>query len=74
MLPTNDTAEALVVRIGDRSIEGWIATAPCPDCEGPTVYVLAYDATCCPECNRWLELLCPDPECIHCQCRPERPM
>jgi hypothetical protein len=73
MQPTSHTSEELVLRLGDRLVEGWITTPGCPDCGGPRVYVLAYDATCCPECNRWLELLCPDPECVHCRCRPERP-
>jgi hypothetical protein len=73
MTPISDTAEALVVRVGDRLVEGWIAPAACAACGGPTVYVLAYDATCCPACNTWAELLCPDPECMHCRCRPQTP-
>jgi hypothetical protein len=46
----------------------------CPGCGASAVYYLAYDATCCLHCNQWLALHCPDPECDHCQCRPERPL
>lgn len=70
---SSHAGEPLVLRIGDRLVEGRTATPDCPDCGGARVYFLAYDATCCPSCNRWLELLCSEPECIHCLCRPERP-
>jgi hypothetical protein len=66
--------EALLVDIGGRLVEGWITEGSCPACGGGAVYMLAYDATCCPDCNRWLDILCPEPECIHCRVRPERPM
>jgi hypothetical protein len=59
---------------GTGQIEGWHADATCPSCGGPAVYYLAFDATCCLRCNRWLSLQCPDPECDHCRCRPERPL
>ena len=52
-----------------------IAERPvCERCGGPSVYFLAFDATCCPSCNTWLEIRCQDPDCLHCQCRPERPL
>jgi hypothetical protein len=55
-------------------IEGWQMDTVCPACGARAVYYLAYDATCCLHCNRWLGLHCPDPECDHCRCRPERPL
>jgi hypothetical protein len=72
MLVTAD-AGRLLVRVDDSVLEGWLVETPCPTCGGPVVYDLAYDATCCPACNAWLELRCPDPECWHCRCRPARP-
>jgi hypothetical protein len=65
--------QPLVVQIGERVVEGWLIEPACPHCAGPRVYFLAFEATCCPSCNRWLELLCPDPDCIHCQVRPAQP-
>jgi hypothetical protein len=65
--------EPLVVQVGGRVVEGWLMEPVCASCGGPRVYFMAYDATCCPRCNVWLELNCPDPECIHCRLRPERP-
>lgn len=59
--------------IGGAIIEGWLEAPPCPACGGTAVYYLAYDATCCPQCNRWLELRCASPYCVHCLNRPERP-
>jgi hypothetical protein len=59
---------------GTGVIEGWRAEVACPTCGGLAVYYLAFDATCCLRCNRWLELHCPDPACDHCRCRPERPL
>jgi hypothetical protein len=73
MVTTRDTAEPLVLEIDGRLVEGWIASVGCPHCGGPTVYYLAYAATCCPACNRWLDLECPDPECAPCRCRPGAP-
>ncbi|MBA2459798.1 MAG: hypothetical protein H0V43_12705 [Gemmatimonadales bacterium] len=49
---SSHAGEPLVLRIGDRLVEGWTATPDCPDCGGARVYFLAYDATCCPSCNR----------------------
>jgi hypothetical protein len=66
--------EPLLVQIGGRLVEGWITEAACPTCGGAAVYMLAYDATCCPECNQWLDILCPDPDCMHCSVRPGRPL
>ena len=65
--------EPLVVQVGGRLVEGWVMDPPCAHCGGARLYFLAFDATCCPECNRWLDLLCPDPDCLHCRIRPERP-
>jgi hypothetical protein len=65
--------EALVVQVGGRLVEGWQVEPACPTCGGPGIYFLAYDATCCPSCNAWVEVLCSDPGCLHCQLRPERP-
>ena len=62
-----------IVAVGDERLEGWLVEPLCPRCGGPRVYYLAYDATCCPTCNVWLDLLCSDPGCIHCRCRPDRP-
>ena len=59
---------------GRSLIEGWRMDTACPACGGRAVYYLAYDATCCLHCNRWLDLHCPDPECDHCRCRPDRPL
>jgi hypothetical protein len=55
-------------------VEGWLMDPACDQCGGPRMYYLAFDATCCPSCNTWLEILCGEPDCIHCQCRPERPL
>jgi hypothetical protein len=60
--------------VGRGLIEGWRMETTCPGCGASAVYYLAYDATCCLHCNQWLTLHCPDPECDHCQCRPERPL
>ncbi len=68
------TDQANIVALGDHIVEGWLTRPQCPGCGGPRVYFLAFEATCCPSCNVWLELLCPEPDCIHCQCRPERPL
>ena len=65
--------EPLVVQVGGRVVEGWTVEPSCPTCGGPRVYFMAYDATCCPTCDVWLDVLCPDPDCIHCRLRPERP-
>jgi hypothetical protein len=65
--------EPLVVQVGGRLVEGWTMKPACPTCGGPRVYFMAYDATCCPVCDVWLEVLCPDPDCMHCRLRPERP-
>ena len=65
--------EPLVVQVGGRVVEGWVMEPACATCGGPRVYFMAYDATCCPSCNVWLELNCPEPECIHCRLRPEQP-
>ena len=65
--------EPLVVQVGGRLVEGWTMEPACPSCGGPRIYFMAYDATCCPACDVWLEVLCPDAECMHCRLRPERP-
>ena len=65
--------EPLVVQVGGRLVEGWIMEPACASCGSSRVYFLAYDASCCPSCNEWLELFCPAPECVHCLLRPERP-
>ena len=74
MLVTADSDQPLVLHIGERLVEGWLFDPVCTECGGPRVYFLAFDAICCPSCNTWLEVLCPDPDCMHCQCRPERPL
>ena len=33
-----------------------------------------HDAYYCPECNRWNEPTCSDPECRECSTRPEKPL
>jgi hypothetical protein len=66
--------ESTAISVGNQLVEGWIVEPGCPACGGPRLYFLAYEATCCPSCNTWLELLCPDPDCLHCRCRPERPL
>lgn len=73
MMASAPAEETPVLQVGDRLIEGWLVEPGCPRCGGPAVYFLAYEATCCPSCNEWLELLCPDPDCLHCRCRPRRP-
>jgi hypothetical protein len=65
--------EQLLVEIGGRLVEGWITEGACSTCGGLAVYVLAFDATACAECNRWLDLLCPDSDCVHCRIRPDKP-
>jgi hypothetical protein len=74
MLITADAEQPLILHVGDRLVEGWLVEPACDMCGGPRVYFLAFDATCCPSCNTWLEIRCQDPDCIHCQCRPERPL
>jgi hypothetical protein len=63
MMITADAEQPLILHVGERLVEGWLM-----------MYYLAFDATCCPSCNTWLEILCGEPDCIHCQCRPERPL
>lgn len=65
--------QPMMVAIGNHVVEGWLVEPDCGVCGGPRLYYLAFDATCCPACNVWLDLLCSDPDCIHCRCRPERP-
>lgn len=65
--------EPLVVVVGERLVEGWLLEPGCAVCGGPRVYFLAYDAVCCPTCNVWIELRCPEPDCVHCRSRPDRP-
>ena len=65
--------EPLVVQVGGGLVEGWTTEPACPTCGGPRVYFMAYDAICCPACDVWLEVLCPDPDCMHCVLRPARP-
>ena len=64
----------LLVSVSGRVIEGWISEDRCPDCQEAAVYFLAFDATFCAKCNRWLKFLCESPECVHCRCRPEKPI
>jgi hypothetical protein len=66
--------QSVVVQVRGILVEGWLIQPPCAACGGPRLYFLAYDAICCPACNAWLELLCPEPDCWHCRCRPERPL
>ncbi len=66
--------EQLLVSVGGRVIEGWVAEGECPHCQQAPVYFLAFDATFCASCNRWLEFRCTNPECVHCRCRPEKPI
>ena len=73
MSPTVQPDQFPLLRVGGRVIEGWLMEPACPGCSGPRVYFLAFAATCCPSCNVWLELLCPEPDCVHCQSRPARP-
>lgn len=66
-------ADGTLVRIDGLIVEGWLEDAGCPTCGARQVYSVAYDATFCPDCNVWLELRCPEPECVHCRCRPATP-
>lgn len=68
-----DEAQRLVMMDSVR-LEGWIEEPPCPSCGAPRVYWAAYDATFCPQCNRWLELRCGDPSCAVCRLRPAVPL
>lgn len=63
-----------LVSVRGRIIEGWVVEAQCLECHEAAVYYVAFDATFCPTCNRWLQLLCDDPDCVHCRCRPEKPI
>jgi hypothetical protein len=73
MMVEAQAREPLVVQVGRTLVEGWTVDPACPTCGGARVYFMAYDATCCPTCNVWLDVLCPDPGCMHCQLRPDRP-
>ena len=63
-----------LVMMGAVRLEGWIEEPPCPQCRSPRIYWAAYDGTFCPACNRWLELRCPDPDCVACRVRPAVPL
>ncbi len=68
-----DGSERLVM-VGSLRLEGWLEEPPCPACGAPRIYWVAYDATFCAECNRWLELRCPEPDCDVCRIRPATPL
>lgn len=73
MPTTREPGESLVLEVNGRMVEGWVASQRCPHCGGESIYYLAFAATCCPSCNRWLAVECPDPDCVHCRCRPAAP-
>jgi hypothetical protein len=76
LMPTTihaDESQHLIM-IGSLRLEGWIEEPPCPRCASPRIYWVAYDATFCPTCNRWLELRCDDPGCTACRVRPPTPL
>jgi hypothetical protein len=53
--------------------EGIFIVGPCSVC-GSIEYNEDYDAYYCPNCNKWLEDECGDPECEFCSGRPEKPL
>ena len=63
------------VTVGDRTMAGWIAQdANCVGCRTQIVFSLGHLALFYPECNRWLDKHCEDPECLYCAGRPARPL
>lgn len=46
----------------------------CSKCKCNLVYYDEFDTYFCPECNRWMESKCNDPECAYCPNRPETPL
>ena len=68
-----DESQQLVM-LGRVRLEGWIEEPPCTECGAPRIYWAAFDATFCPQCNRWLELRCREPECDSCRLRPPTPL
>lgn len=73
MQVTTHPDEPLLLAVGGGLVEGWLLQPACRACGSPRIFVLAYSAICCPRCNEWQELSCPDPGCWHCRCRPDRP-
>lgn len=47
----------------------------CPHCGRARKYSYIHDAFYCDskECNKWLEGICDDLECVHCSERPRNP-
>lgn len=45
----------------------------CPSCGEKIFYYDKYDATCCMNCDIWLDDACDDPECPYCPKRPSSP-
>ena len=39
-----------------------------------TDYSEEYDSFYCPDCNRWLDEKCADPNCEFCSVRPDKPI
>ncbi len=45
----------------------------CPKCGGKKEMDWEHDAYYCPTCDIWLEEVCSNTQCCHCEGRPERP-
>ena len=44
--------------------------AVCDDCNGEREYSIRFDAYYCKLCDKWLEIMCGDPNCAFCTERP----
>lgn len=66
-----DTVE-LAESVKERTPKIWSNT--CKTCGSGKIRSEEYDAYYCPNCNKWLEGACSDPECSFCVERPERPL
>ena len=47
--------------------------AVCSECGEKLFYIYRYDTDFCPQCNKWLNEGCNDPNCMFCSERPETP-
>lgn len=63
-----------LIYIDDVTIAGHIDEQKCKVCGYNEIYYDTYDALFCPNCNKWKENTCKDPDCIYCSGRPKKPL
>lgn len=74
MRTVKEDADAGVVYIDGRAIDGFLENAACDECGATLVYHEQFDGTFCPQCNVWVSSKCCDPACCYCPNMPDRPL